>query len=48
MTRRVGNNIFNFQDMGFYFILFFILFDFAAAVIDKYDNNKEVKIVSYE
>ena len=32
--------------MKFYFVLFFVLFDFVAADIDKYDNNKEVKIVS--
>ena len=48
MTRRLGTKILNLQDMKFYFVLFFILFDFVAADIDKYDNNKEVKIVSHK
>ena len=43
MTRRLGTKILNLQDMKFYYVLFFILFDFVAADIDKYDNNKEVK-----
>ena len=47
-TRRLKNNVFNLPDMKYYFILFFILSDFVDADIDKYDNNKEVEIVSFK